>query len=424
MMLRELGFNRRKSVEPPAEWIKNVSDFKPIIGNLTQNFIGRKDILDRLVDWAVKSHKNDLFVLGPPGIGKSALAARCYQMLDELPKKPDLNIVVAAFFADKGHPGRITPHAILRHLAASACKTAGKQCDWLQGDIEQILNGLESLIKDDEGQRTRQIVFIIDGFDELNEESQKLVRDNAKRLLEIGIKVCICSQKVARLADIEPDISLEYDDEGNLSDLRLSTEADLSNLPLTAKQKDAVAELIIERAKGQFLYKSILISLLAQQKISVGELRKLPVGIQRYYESLLDRLKSEFDSRERFLERGLPLLTLLVEYGAPVSIGRISGILGFGCEFARLYISILKPILKENDDDSDPGYEYCHQSVAEYLKANEDIAGMCGRVAQQILRYEYSDCCSEFVLEKFVEWAQDAKHFSAVRPYLENTEFV
>src|SRR5690349_11826061 len=58
-------------------------NFNPIIAEHTQNFVGREWVFQELDDWLKgPSASPFFFIVGEPGVGKTALSARLTQILD------------------------------------------------------------------------------------------------------------------------------------------------------------------------------------------------------------------------------------------------------------------------------------------------------------------------------------------------------
>ena len=84
-------------------------DFNHEIQELTKEFIGREWLFDEISDWMQNDKGRFFFIIGEPGIGKSAFAAKLIQTYPE---------IIAFNFCISGRNSTITPSTVLRSLAA------------------------------------------------------------------------------------------------------------------------------------------------------------------------------------------------------------------------------------------------------------------------------------------------------------------
>ncbi len=422
--LRLEEFRSSESSEEITDSTRYIRDFSNIIDQLTQRFVGRREYLRKLIDWATDGNSRDFWIVGPMGSGKSTLAAQFYRELVEL---ADSQVTQSIYLINKQDKSLANEHTIFRSMIAAACHRLGFKADYLEtGDLDSLITGFEYELKTyDFRNKHDRLVFILDGFDELQPDSQKSVWDAVERLMAAGIRFALFSQPINFLSNrLKPQLQIVYGDESNTSDIRLSTEIELSRMPISDEVREVAVKKIVTKAAGQFLMQHYLIKEFERDGGDVLSIDRMPSNVEDYYISLLDRLRRDFESDESFVTLGLTVLTLLSWYGAPLSRSSIASILGLHVSKVNLVIENFEHLLVKSDDAGEDNYSFVHNSLKNFLLSQSRITDLIPDVSSGILRYYQTRTDSRFLMENFVRWGNEADDISLLNNFYADAQFV
>jgi NACHT domain len=249
----------------------------------------------KYLSWKGSSRRNvELWVRGPPGCGKSTLAAAIIEQLS-------MDRATAYFFCNIEDPDRSNFTGLLRtltwqlvlkkpHLADGIyniyLETAGATTP-----IDSYKRALASLLKDGE-----PCYVIIDGLDECrgkHTDIQKVlfhISSHAKLLIISRWETWI--QQCFHIGQMTPVLAIETTH--NYTDLKRFVNIKIQDLDLEPALAAELALLLTSKAKGMFLWVKLTIEYLSQQATledTIQALKDLPEGLEPLYERLLSRLR-------------------------------------------------------------------------------------------------------------------------------------
>lgn len=248
-----------------------------------------------------------LWLTGPPGVGKSILAAYLVQLL----KREDQDAVVLYFFCGAGNAKMNTLHAMIRTLAAQIAMdvpSSGQHFRRLKG------GGFESddcsllfmkLVMEPLNRLKQTIYIIIDGLDEcLTTEDDVAVSENPRdaflrNLQETEAKIVILSRPISNVLEHLGTCLHHHITNENTDDIQVYVSKRLDRSSVLRKgfdrlQKDEPGKFMSDKAHGNFLWVALSLGLLEKNSVSMqafeAGIDNIPDSLGQVYDQLLDRL--------------------------------------------------------------------------------------------------------------------------------------
>jgi hypothetical protein len=358
-----------------------IMDQQSLIADRTRDFVGRSSIFRRL-DEHIRSETGAayVFIEGDPGIGKSAIMARlamtrsCVRHFNDYTANirsanAFLTSICAQLVARYELPYNDLPPTVGENSALFGTLlslAAQKSCD--------------------------PVLVLVDALDEAEPSEQRINRLFLPKRLPKGCFIVVTNRVgVERKVMTEMPVHTIFIDSGsreNETDLeeyiRVMLEKDRTRVDaLTAlwggKSEDLVSA-IRNKAEGNFMYVHFAIpALLGPGEDSLEKrLATLPAGLERYYHSHLDVMRSA--DTEKYLSLQEPIICFLARAREPVSVREISTwMLGAGFTAGnerRVHAVLTKEwaqfIRPEQADP--PKYQLYHRSFLEFLESQIDLA--------------------------------------------------
>ncbi|KAH7359274.1 ankyrin repeat and SOCS box protein 7 [Plectosphaerella cucumerina] len=404
-----------------------------------------------------------LWLHGPAGFGKTFMAARIIQHLEEQKEHP-----LAYFFCVADNQLTRDPYAVLRSWLTQLAErddAAALAMDTIYraGNQEQSLThlGLWDLFVV-AGKASRGCTFVLDGFDECtdidtgaryhrNDPRGNFLRDLRLRLPQTGVKVLIISRDVPdireHLAGDAPDgmcvLTYGITAKDTAADVRSFSEH-VINTRLARKKADLrleIAAQAAERSEGMFLWIKLL-----EQEISPGQnakqlkrtITEMPSGISEAYSRELDRTASLPPDEK---EAAVTILRWVLFAVRPLQVKQLAEALVVSGDDLDAYPADELPDCWDEtfvDDDyvremilgrcgsllqlrsarsdtplADHTVHFVHFSVKEYLTSlGAEVLGLGAAAAEE--RYLSGVCLRYLTLDTFEEVPED----TAVYPFL------
>lgn len=392
-------------------------DFSTIVDRKSGGFVGRKWVFDRINTW-LKGPSRIFLLVGSPGTGKSAIAARLTQLSDATlsdAQFPELRPGFLAYyhFCQAGQESTLSPLTFVRSLSetlANRYESFGRALA-NSGSTQIVVNVRQDVgsvfpggqvtgseftieIKGADPRplfdlavriparvlpKENQVVVLIDSLDEaLTFHSEDTITSLLRLVNDFPPQfrfICTSRTNIDRVTDAvgQPALDLVADAPAGTDDVKVFALARLATLP--EPSRTALADNLTVKSKGNFLYAHyVLISLLERAKGTEHlENLELPDELEEVYH--LDMMAKIGTNSERWKKELRPLL------GA-IAVARGDG----------LTRPQLANITRLNDDDANDAIDEC----AQYLVGGSSEASPI-RLYHQSFR--------DFLLQEKTNWA-------------------
>ncbi|MCC6972459.1 MAG: protein kinase [Anaerolineae bacterium] len=343
--------------------------------------------------WAVEAfrgwHTSDnpiLFMVGPHGIGKSALAGRFAQMLGE-------RVVRYELIAEQSRT--LDPRVFVESMAGSLSRlipTIAASTGNALDEINQTPGeAFEARVLEPLSHETEPIYWVIDSLDAGFEHPGGTIIDlieAALRSLPEATRMIITAAphpRFDRLFRAAQWLELNPEDDQLRADLRETLTTRFATLfpNLNKGEVDLIA--VIDKAGGNPLYLNIILEHLAQKKLVPTDLKELPSGLDELYGFLIQRAAAQN-------EQVLLLLRVLAAGRAPLSDRLLADILKTRLDEVRHLLNQLRPLVSL----SGTGWKLSHPALRYWLvgQSAEGMVEAHKQIAESLLDGEYSDLYS------------------------------
>jgi hypothetical protein len=360
------------------------------------------DDVNRFID---ENPRGYFFIIGDPGIGKSALAAQTVKQ----------NGYVHHFNIRAEGINKAT--TFLKNVCAQLIAAYELEHTVLPpettddaGFLNKLLGEVSEKLKADE-----RCVIVVDALDEVD----RIGTPTGANLLYLPLTVPESiyfvvtmrgddERKVTPRVDCEQDeLYIDHDSSDNLADItdfvQTSTTRPGIRAYITAQDIEAseFVTLIVQKSEGNFMYLRYVLPEIERGAYKDLELAAIPVGLQSYYQDHWQRMRGM--DEEAWFEYELPVIVALTVVLEPVSIDLISD---FSKVQQRARIrAVLKdwaPFLHEEVVEYEGGtqrrFRLYHASFIDFIAkkqevANElvDLKAMHGRIADTLWEGLFGD---------------------------------
>ena len=358
---------------------KEIYDFSNFIQDRTLGFTGRNWLFDKIQNFIGKHASGFYFVIGEPGIGKSAIAS---QLVLQNGYLHHFNI---------GAQGINRTRTFLRNICAQLI--AQYKLDYLEipetvlddsGFLTKLLNQVSRKLT--EGQKC---IIVIDALDEV--DPRDLIASASPLNLPIILPAHIYFVITMRPKEnIKPyvsadqsELTIKSDSKDNLNDVLDFLQSSISRPAITRflnnnaiDSSDFIATLL-DKSEGNFMYLHYVLRDLDMENQFNLELKQLPVGLINYYHFHWKRMRNT--NEEGWFNYKLPVLQSLAVAHEPITIGLITKMSGVANRSMviqtllewREFLSIENV---EIDKQMYNGYRLYHSSFYEFIKSLEEIS--------------------------------------------------
>jgi hypothetical protein len=394
----------------------------PDIAERASDFVGRRWVLDQVVDWMEHKVERFMLITGEPGSGKTALAAwlaGAGPLPEEAAARANLERVRAGWSAahyciGRGQDGTLDPVNFVRLLAQ---QLSGRYTAYAEAIVTRISPNIritqeirenlgevvgvqintfvvntnpkdayDRLVRDPlkalfEAQPKLQVSILVDGLDEalFFGVTNIVMLLAGSDDLPPGVRFLLTSRNEPRVLSQFPkrsQLDLSNADNARMTDDdirayvrgRLAEEAIQKHMA-ALNAPAGIEDQLVRHAAGNFLYGEFLLDEVAAGKRSMTDMAGLPRGLYGLYREFLDRLLPEMlqrNSSSRWVEQYQPLLGSLSvatpaapEVPLPRWIGQDEGVV------TALLDEVTQVTEYLPGDES--GYTLYHRSMAEFL---------------------------------------------------------
>jgi hypothetical protein len=327
-------YNSFRSAPPSVKSHIKIRQFEALIKDRTENFVGRKKIIERIDEIlrSPQSRSGYVVLRGEPGVGKTALMAH---LIEQRGYIHHFNSLTQGIRSTRDFLENLCAQIIVRFgldyqsLPKGAGSSSGPLVDLLSEVIETTTE--------------KSVVLVVDSLDESEEGASK---GGANRLLlpptlpDGAFFIVTTREQIdyRLVVDHRTNITFSEFEKDNDEDTRLYVAGFLQKNTVSmqpALQKwgaDEItfAQFFVSRAKGNFMYLVHVLNDIAAGKLSrdnIESMDKLPENLEDYYARHWRMMREMSPSKfERYYE---PVVCILAAVREPVTLDYL-------CELTRL----------------------------------------------------------------------------------------
>lgn len=345
--------------------------FAPEVSRHLQRFTGR-EWLDRELDaWLARDVGRLFWVVGEPGIGKSAIAAHLTTRED----------VAAWHFCSTSNSRTLDP----REFTAAVASALSQRLPGFEAALasrhpelprERAMTAFRELVVEPalstQPPGTTQLL-VVDALDEARrgdgETIVDLLVEHAPSLppwLRIVATTRPDAEVLGRL-DVLGCVTVDAESASNLADLETYVRARLEEpvLAETAKGTPDLPERILEAAAGNFLYAQMALRLIESSSAETIDVSAMPAGLPGLYNQMF---RQAFPDRSEYRSRYETVLTCLAAAFAPLPWGTLERATGLAPRDLGDRLDELSSFVRTEGSGTTADYSLFHRSFAEWLR--------------------------------------------------------
>jgi hypothetical protein len=380
-------------------------DFSSYVSRLTQNFSGREWLFKEINQWLAEGEEQFFVLIGPPGIGKSAVAAHLTQVRND---------IVAYHFCMVGRGDTVTPSTVLRSIAAQLGEKLPGYGEALANTINPIHLSVQVSINVETmngGQITGVIIqnlALSNPEDELQalliaplaalrppRRPQLLVIDSLDEAVTYGGKPSLV-ELLAKMGNLPPWLRvlcttrderrvlrfftglqpryLSAESEKNREDVRryalhrLGGRLMRSTLSQAGIESGDLLDRLLALPLDNFLHARVLLDDLEAGRQPLDDLSALPPSIDAIYHRFLERFS--FDD---WTARFQPILVVLAVAGEPLTEAQIANFTSLSRSQLRQDLNVVRQFLDAtfgqwyDEHGQREAFQLFHFTLREYL---------------------------------------------------------
>ena len=356
-----------------------IADFTTFIEDRTRGFVGRQFVFDAFDKFTREESCGYFFVLGDPGIGKSALSA---QLVKTRGYVHHFNIRAqgintASAFLRNVCAQLIAVYKLPHTVVAAEDAQTSQNNNFLDKLLREVANKLQG----------EKAIIVVDGLDEV--DNAALTSGVNPLYLPIVLPEGIYIFATMRKETVEPRLDcksesylIHHDSEVNTADVREYIQLALSRPGIQAYIasegiNDAVfVDHLVRKSEGNFMYLRYVLPEIERGAYKDLQLEALPVGLKNYYEDHWHRMRSR--DEHAWFKYKLPVVMALTVVKLPVSIDLIAKFSGVR-ELPRIrgvlqdWGQFLHQELADNNGESQKRYRLYHQSFLDFIAIKEEV---------------------------------------------------
>lgn len=352
-------------------------DFTRYIEEKTRGFVGRQWVFSKVEHFMDDNPRGYYFIIGDPGIGKSALAA---QMVKQNGYVHHFNILAN---------GICRPLQFLKNVCAQLISTYELDYTALPPEAAEDAGFLEKLLEEVSNKLgpREQCVIIVDALDEAVRAGMPPGTNllYLPRSLPDGVYIVVTMRDVK---DIRPHVQCEHDElpieadsSDNLTDIKDFLQAATVNPGIQEyikNQKMKTQEFIammVQKSEGNFMYLRHVLPEIDKGAYKDRKLDNIPKGLENYYEDHWRRMRTQDETA--WFEYKLPVIVALTAVHKPVSIDLIKHFSGVPSKRVRYVLQEWAQFLHAEQVEYEGGtqrrYSLYHSSFHEFIYRKEEV---------------------------------------------------
>lgn len=370
-------------VEPffraPPNIYDQIRDYTWLIDEKTRGFVGRQWVFDEVDRFMNKNPRGYFFIIGDPGIGKSALAA---QMVKKNRYVHHFNIRANGITGASQFLKNVCAQLIANYqmgyttLPPEATKDAGFLNDLLVEVSDKLKSG-------------KKCVIVVDALDEADRRGMPPGVNLLYLPLTIpkGVYILVTMRDEK---DIKPyvqcgqgELPIKADSSDNLTDVADFLQASTARPGIqnyidaqNIKMQDFVT-MMVNKSEGNFMYLHHVLPEIEKGAYKDLKLDAIPVGLENYYEDHWRRMRGR--DEETWFKYKLPIIMALTVVKKPVSIDLIEEFSGIKERpHIRSVLYEWSQFLHEEQVEYEDGLKKCyrlyHDSFHDFMAHKEEVA--------------------------------------------------
>ncbi len=358
-----------------------IFDYTRYIEEKTRGFVGRQWIFDAVNRFIDKNPRGYFFIIGDPGIGKSALAA---QIVKQNGYVHHFNIRAEGINKATTFLKKVCAQLIAAYELEYTILPSETTDD--AGFLNKLLGEVSEKLKTDE-----RCVLVVDALDEVDRIGTPIGANLLYLPLTVpeGIYFVVTmreddERRIKPRVDCEQDeLYIDHNSADNLADItdfvQASTTRPEIRTYIAAQDVEAseFVTLIVQKSEGNFMYLRYVLPEIERGAYRDLELAAIPVGLRSYYQDHWQRMRGM--DEEAWFEYKLPVIVALTVVLEPVSIDLIS-------DFSKVQQRVrIRAVLRdwapflhnevvEYEDGMQRRYRLYHASFFDFIAKKEDVA--------------------------------------------------
>lgn len=356
-----------------------ISDFTTFIEDRTRGFIGRQFVFDAFDRFTREESCGYFFVLGDPGIGKSALSA---QLVKTRGYVHHFNIRAQGINTASAFLKSVCAQLVAVYkLPYTAVVAEDAQASQNSNFLDKVLREVATRL------HGGKAVIVVDGLDEV--DNAAFTSGVNPLYLPIILPEGIYIFATMRKASLEPRLDckserclIQHDSEVNTADIREYIRLVLSRPGIRAYiasqgiNEAVFVEHLVIKGEGNFMYLRYVLPEIESGAYKDLALEALPVGLKNYYDDHWRRMRSM--DEDAWFKYKLPVVMALTVVKLPVSIDLIAKFSGVR-DLPRIrgvlqdWGQFLHQEIVDDSGESQKRYRLYHESFLDFIAVKEEV---------------------------------------------------
>lgn len=362
--------------------IDYIRDYTLFIEEKTHGFVGRQWVFSEVDRFMNENPRGYYFIIGDPGIGKSALAA---QMVDQNRYVHHFNIRANGITGASQFLKNVCAQLIVNYQLEYTIPPLEATED--SGLLEKLLGEVSDKLGPGE-----KCVIIVDALDEADmigiSQSKNLL--HLPFMLQKGVYIVVTMRdkkdSIPHIQCEQGKLHIKADSSANLTDVADFLQASTPRSGIQAyigaqniKAEDFVT-MMVNKSGGNFMYLRHVLPEIERGAYKDLKLDVIPVGLENYYEDHWRRMLGK--DEEAWFEYKLPIIMALTVVKRPVSIDMIVEFSGVK-ERPRIravlheWAQFLHEEQIKYEGNLQKRYSIYHDSFHDFIASKEEVEDEC-----------------------------------------------